>query len=523
MVPVTLLDPWALMQAGFWLSFVAVGLLLVSEPARVGDADLARRAKRAAGVRGLPRLAGPRRTQSAPTPSGSGRRSDVGAGVDAAARRGGWRRRWRGARPLAVGAGLRGGLRAQLIASLGLAPLTLVAFQQVSLVGLLANLVAEPWVTLVVTPLALLGIVVPGLWQLAALALRPLLGLLAAMSRWPLASVHVAAAPTWGLVAGLVGGLVLMLPIPWRVRLLGVAMLPPLVAPCVERPPVGRFELVAADVGQGTAVLVRTHQHLLVFDAGPRFGEDNDAGRRMLLPLLQSRGEPRIDTLMLSHADADHVGGAQSLIDHMPVLALRSSLDVRNPLRANAITHLACVAGQTWTWDGVQFRVLHPLPSDYRPGAKTNALSCVLRIVDAAGGSALLTGDVEAAQEAALVARAGVDRGDGLRSEILLVPHHGSRTSSTDALLDAVQPRVAVIPGRLPQSIWPPGAGRPRTLRGARHRGGAHGSLWRVVVGRRRRCLRARAATSILELAGAPEVHANTARAGVRDALPAPG
>ncbi|MET0384152.1 MAG: ComEC/Rec2 family competence protein, partial [Burkholderiaceae bacterium] len=284
-------------------------------------------------------------------------------------------------------------------------------------------------------------VAIPPLWQLAAFALRPLLWLLEALNRWPSASVHVAAAPAWGLVAGLAGGALAMLPIPWRARLAGLMMLPPLAFPFLARPPPGHFELVAADVGQGTAVLVRTQAHLLLFDTGPRFGDRTDAGRRLLLPLLQARGEPRIDMLLLSHADADHVGGAQSLIDRMPVLAMRSSLDARNPLRANAIPHTDCAAGQSWDWDGVRFRLLHPLPSDHRPGAKTNAVSCVLHIADADGRGALLTGDIEAPQEAALLARDA----PALRADVLLVPHHGSRTSSTDAFLAAVRPRIAVI------------------------------------------------------------------------------
>ena len=498
MVPVTLLDPWALLQPGFWLSFAAVGLLIVSRPARdlsdargqalAGEregetagagagagADAGPRAGAGAGA-GRPALArdaqghdaranaspnardasfheehvaaaaerGPGLPGSPPTtiapghddpPPGERRRPSISSRLAAAFC--GHARRLR--------ANLGGGLRAQLVATVGLAPLTLVAFQQVSLVGFLSNLVAEPWVTLVVTPLTLLGILLPPLWTVAALALKPLLWLLGWLARWPLASVHVPAAPGWMLVAGLVGGALLMLPLPWRVRLLGLPLLPPLLWPFVPRPAAGRFELVAADIGQGTAVLVRTHAHLLLFDTGPRFGEDNDAGQRMLLPLMQARGEARVDLLMLSHADADHVGGAQSIIDRMPVLAMRSSLAPGNPLRANPLPHQPCVAGQSWAWDGVRFTVLHPFAEDYHPGAKTNAISCVLRVVDERGASALLTGDVEAPGEARLLARARADASATLRSDILVVPHHGSRTSSTDAFLAAVAPGVAVI------------------------------------------------------------------------------
>ena len=432
MVPVTLLDPWALLQPGFWLSFAAVGLLMASEPARpVADAGEVARGREDARA---PAAAAVRATAAPREAAELGWAGRVIDGVRAVASR--------------LGNQLRGGLRAQVVASIGLAPLTLVAFQQVSLVGLVSNLVAEPWVTLVVTPLTLLGVALPPLWQLAAFALKPLLWFLAWLARASFASVHVATAPAWALAAGLAGGALLMLPLPWRVRVLGTTMLLPLLWPFVARPPAGRFELVAADVGQGTAVLVRTRSHLLLFDTGPRFSESDDAGRRMLLPLMQARGEPRVDVLMLSHADADHVGGAQSLIDRMPVGALRSSLSPDNPLRANPLPHTACEAGQGWAWDGVRFAILHPFASDYRPGAKTNALSCVLRVVGDDGSSALLTGDVEAPGEARIVARARdhpADPAAELRSDILVVPHHGSHTSSTDAFLSAVRPGVAVI------------------------------------------------------------------------------
>jgi competence protein ComEC len=215
--------------------------------------------------------------------------------------------------------------------------------------------------------------------------------------------------------------------------------------PLVPRPPPGQFELLAADIGQGNALLVRTRSHLLVYDAGPKYAVDVDAGQRVLLPLLQTLGERRIDLLMLSHRDIDHVGGAASLLTGIPISALSSSLESGHSLLNQAtqlgVAQQRCDAGQRWTWDGVRFEVLHPTPEEHRTATKSNARSCVLRVIDAHERSALLVGDIEAPQEAALVLRQGA----ALASTVLLVPHHGSRTSSSSEFLDAVHPGTAVV------------------------------------------------------------------------------
>jgi competence protein ComEC len=202
---------------------------------------------------------------------------------------------------------------------------------------------------------------------------------------------------------------------------------------------------LVADIGQGNAVLVRTAQHALLYDAGPRFSRESDAGHRVLVPLLRAL-DVKLDTLVLSHRDTDHTGGARAVLMMQPQAALLSSIEVGHELQSvRAATR--CVAGQRWVWDGVSFEVLHPREADYTDVHKTNAMSCTLRIANGRQ-TALLVGDIEQAQEAQLLAQSDAAQPEfsaGLKADVLLVPHHGSKTSSSAAFLDAVQPRFALV------------------------------------------------------------------------------
>ena len=336
---VVAVDPWALLQGGFWLSFVAVGILFATDTGRV-QAQPADPSKR------------------------------------------------RFALVLRKAAGL---LREQWIITLALAPLTLLLFGQVSLVGLVANLVAIPWVTLVVTPLAMFGAAFSGVWWGGGWAIDTLARILAVLAALPFATVSIARAPLWAGAAGVFGGILLAMRLPWSLRLLGLPLLLPVLLWRIEVPAAGEFELLAADVGQGNAVIVRTAKHALLYDAGPRFSRESDAGHRVLVPLLRAL-DVKLDTVVLSHRDADHTGGALAVLAMQPQAQLISSIEDQHDIQA-VRKATRCVAGQQWQWDGVDFLVLHPEPEDYASSAKSNALSCVLKVSNGRQ-SALLTGDI---------------------------------------------------------------------------------------------------------------------------------
>ena len=400
---VVALDPWAMLQPGFWLSFVAVGVLMLNEPVQSAD-----------------------RTQL----------EDGGAGM----------------LTKMVGQAfrtLRNLLREQWVITLALTPLAVLFFGQLSWVGLLANLVAIPWVTWLVTPLALLGVLAPPLWLVASWALQPLMTLLTWMASLPGSVWFLPTPPLVLAILAMGGGLLLLQQWPWALRSWGLLFILPIFLWQVPKPPPGQFDLWFADVGQGNAVLIRTTHHALLYDAGPLYSETSDAGQRIVVPLLHRLGV-KLDRVMLSHRDADHTGGAPAVLRAHPQADLWSSLEHGHPLSTLRPVKV-CMAGQKWEWDGVQFELLHPLASDYAKLAGSNALSCVLR-VDASQqasskkshesqkASALLVGDIEAAQELAMLQRLALQP-----VGVLLVPHHGSQTSSTNGFIEALKPHWAVV------------------------------------------------------------------------------
>ena len=332
----------------------------------------------------------------------------------------------------------------QLMLTVMLMPLTLYFFHGVSWPAPLVNLLAVPAFALL-TPLLLLAMLLAALWPALGV---PLLGWsadalqwlrlgLESASQWP--GAWLAWSPSWpALLLALLGAVLLFAPRGLPLRPLALLCFLPLAFPPSLAPPPGKAELSVLDVGQGLAVVVRTANHALLYDAGPAFEEGFDAGESVVVPYLLSRGIHRLDRLLLSHDDNDHAGGVAAVLRRLPV-----GEQYGTPGQAS------CAQGLNWSWDGVDFEVLHP---SLEGGGSDNNRSCVLRI-EAGGQVALLTGDIERAAEQALLQR----HGGRLRSDLLLSPHHGSRTSSSPDFVVAVQPRWVIHP-----AAWRSFFGHPR-------------------------------------------------------------
>jgi competence protein ComEC len=331
----------------------------------------------------------------------------------------------------------------QWAVTVGLVPCLVAMFQQVSPVSPLANALAIPVVSLAVVPLTLLGVLLPGDWwlHLAAWLMSICIEVLSWMSAAPSAVWQQHAPATWSVVLAVVGVIWLLSPRGMPARWLGLVVMVPMLLPSVPRPGFGEMWVDVLDVGQGLSVAIRTTGHALVYDTGPSYSEQSDAGSRIVVPFLRAQGLPRLDGVIVTHNHNDHSGGANALLEAMPVSWVATSLPADAPPLSLAKQRMRCFGGQHWEWDGVRFSMLYPQWQSYnRDKVSENARSCVLRI-DSAYGSILLPGDIEQFSEAELIAADASQ----LPSHVLLAPHHGSSTSSSAEFLKAVAPGVIVI------------------------------------------------------------------------------
>lgn len=376
LLAVLIIDPLAVLATGFWLSFIAVGLIIYTVSGRLGKLNIVLEAVKLNGVM-----------------------------------------------------------------SLALAPLTLLFFQQVSLISPVANFVATPDISFLVVPFALLGVLLmfistplaTGLFWLVDWSLQKLQWSLDYLAAQPFSAINHAPPSAWALVFAAFSLLTLLTPKGFPARWLGLVLLLPLIFTETEHPAIGDIKLTLLDVGQGLSVVVQTAQHSLVYDTGAKFSANSDQGKSVVLPFLHQQGIDKIDQLIISHGDNDHIGGAESLLHGIPVEAVLTSV----PEKFSDYRPVQCIAGQSWVWDDVVFTILSPA------GQMTseNDNSCVLHI-KSLHGTALLTGDIEADAESWLVKTYS----DNLKADVLIAPHHGSKTSSTDGFLQAVHPKTILIP-----------------------------------------------------------------------------
>jgi competence protein ComEC len=348
---------------------------------------------------------------------------------------------------LSLRTGHAGAVRAavgeQLAVTVLMLPMLAALFQEFSVVSPLANAFAIPLVSLVVVPLTLAGafLDVSLLLHAAHSVMLGVMWALEHLAAWENATLELHEPPAWAVVLAVAGCAWLLAPRGVPMRGLGVLWIAPLFAVVPARPPPGTAWVDVLEVGNGLAVVVRTASHALVFNTGPRWSADSDSGSRIVVPFLRGEGVRDVDVLLVSHADDDHSGGAASIARWRTPRWFISSLPEVDALQSTGLARRHCISGNGWRWDGVEFRIVHPQSGIYTETTrrKENDRSCVLRVATAAA-SVLITGDAEARAEGEMLAR-----GEALHADVLVIPHHGSKTSSTARFIDAVAPRVGVL------------------------------------------------------------------------------
>lgn len=329
---------------------------------------------------------------------------------------------------------------AQGVASLGLLPLGIWFFGQSSLVGPLANLVAVPWICFFVLPLtviaSLLVLIVPALGtpllQLAGWAMQWLWWLLEEMAAWPGALWYFPEPSTWTVVLAMLGALWLLMPRGVPARALGLFLFLPLLLPGAAPLADGEFTAYMLDVGQGQAFVVRTRDHAMIYDAGAKFPSGFDFGEATVMPALHALGIEHVDRMIVSHGDNDHAGGAAAVMAALPGIAVESGEPARLPIPA-----AQCLAGQSWNWNGVEFRIVHPR----EPLSSVDNDRCCVLAVRSGNSELVLPGDITKAVEPDVAAALGPVP----RHLVLQVPHHGSKTSSSADFIAELHPSLGLI------------------------------------------------------------------------------
>jgi competence protein ComEC len=375
---VLLIDPFSPLMVGFWLSFAAVAFIIFVS---------------------------------------SGRKSLVNSW---------WKKYW----------------RMQIAVTLGLLPLSLLLFGQVSFISLFANLFALPLVCSVIVPISLIGFLIllfsETLSHFIFIVALKLMGIvflfLEWLSRLPFLNWHQEIFHNWILAAAVIGMLLLLVPRGFSAKWCGLIWILPLIFVKSDAPKQKEVWFTVLDVGQGLATVIQTEHHVLLYDTGPKFF-NSDAGETAVLPFLQKFGIKKIDALVVSHGDDDHIGGADSILAAYKIQNIYTGTIEKFPERNAQF----CTDEKSWSWDGINFKFIYPGKDSFMTGS-SNYSSCVLRI-DNGINSVLLTGDIGKAAEDLLVKSKMQD----LPASVLVVPHHGSATSSSAEFVNAVRPFYAVV------------------------------------------------------------------------------